>query len=139
MQFIIIICVLLNTCSAFAPGIWWFTLCRSLLAFFTIFGIVAALIPIVMRYNPALNMAILYGIVQFIIQGSSLLYKFLGAHFAHIYDWRTSILMVNINFLLCIILTWIFLRKNVSPPKKPFNLDFKGWGIIILFLLPVLF
>jgi DHA2 family multidrug resistance protein len=71
MQFIIIVCVLLNTCSAFAPGIWWFTLCRSLLAFFTIFGIVAALIPIVMRYNPALNMAILYGIVQFIIQEQS--------------------------------------------------------------------
>ena len=139
MQFIIIACVLLNTCSAYAPGIWWFTLCRSLLAFFTIFGIVAALIPIVMRYNPALNMAILYGIVQFIIQGSSLLYKFLGAHFAHIYDWRTSILMVNINFLLCIILTWIFLRKNVSPPKKPFSFDFKGWSIMILFLVPVLF
>jgi hypothetical protein len=32
-----------------------------------------------------------------------------------------------------------FLRKNVSPPKKPFSFDFKGWGIMILFLLPVLF
>jgi len=139
MYFIIILSFALNTMSAYAPGIFWFTLCRSLLSFLTIFGIMASLIPIVVRYNPALNMAIMYGIVQFIIQGSSLLYKFLGAHFAHIYDWRTSILMVNINFLLCIVLTWIFIRKNDSPPKNPFRFDFKGWGIMILFLLPILF
>jgi len=139
MQIIIIICFSLNTFSAYAPGIFLFTLSRSLLSFFTIFGIIGGLIPIVMRYNPTLNMAILYGIVQFLIQGSSLLYKFLGAHFAHIFDWRTSILMVNINFLLCIVLAWIFLRKNDPPPKKPFSFDFAGWGFMILFLLPFLF
>ena len=139
MLVITVLSFLLNTCSAFVSGMWWFTLCRSLLAFFTIFGIVAAIIPIVMRYNPALNMAILYGIVQFIIQGSGHLYKFLGAHFAHIYDWRTAVLMVNINFLICILLAWIFIRKNVAPFKQPFHFDFKGWGILIGFLFPLLF
>jgi DHA2 family multidrug resistance protein len=139
LLFITVLSFLLNTLSAYAPGIGWFTVCRSLLSFLTIFGIVATLIPIVMQYNPALNMAIMYGIVQFIIQGSSHLYKFLGAHFAHIYDWRTSILMVNINFLACIVLAWIFIRKDITPFKKPFSFDFRGWGIFILFLLPLLF
>ncbi|MCU0379537.1 MAG: MFS transporter [Bacteroidales bacterium] len=136
---VIILSFLFNTLSAWAPGIGWFIIFRSMVSFLMIFGIVAALIPIVKRYNPALNMAILYGIVQFIIQGSSHLYKFLGAHFAHIYDWRTSILMVNINFLLCIVLTFVFLRKNVSPPKRPFDFDFRGWIIMIMFFLPLLF
>ncbi|MCU0363271.1 MAG: MFS transporter, partial [Bacteroidales bacterium] len=139
MYIIIILSFAMNTLSAFASGIFLFTLSRSLLSFLTIFGILAALIPIVMKYNPALNMAIMYGIVQFIIQGSALLYKYLGALFAHIYDWRTSILLVNINFLLCIILTWIFIRKNDPPPKHPFSFDFRGWGIMVLFLLPLLF
>lgn len=139
MLVITVLSFLLNTCSAFVSGMWWFTFFRSLLAFFTLFGIVAAIIPIVMRYNPALNMAILYGIVQFIIQGSGHIYKFLGAHFAHIYDWRTAVLMVNINFLICILLAWIFIRKNVAPLKQPFHFDFKGWGILIGFLIPLLF
>src|SRR2546428_2615867 len=56
MLTITIASIILNTCSAFAPDIFWFTLCRSLLAFFTIFGIVAAIIPIVLSYNPTLNM-----------------------------------------------------------------------------------
>jgi len=136
---ITIAAIVLNTCAAYSPGIFWFTLCRSLLSFCTIFGIVAALIPIVKSYNPTLNMAIMYGIVQFIIQGSSNLYKFLGAHFANIYDWRTSLLMVNINFLLCIVLAFIFIRKDVALGKKPFSFDFKGWILMILFFLPVLF
>jgi DHA2 family multidrug resistance protein len=84
-------------------------------------------------------MAIMYGIVQFIIQGSSNLYKFLGAHFANIYDWRTSLLMVNINFLLCIVLAFIFIRKDVALGKKSFSFDFKGWILLILFLMPILF
>ncbi|HEY1871227.1 MAG TPA: hypothetical protein VGG71_09225, partial [Chitinophagaceae bacterium] len=89
MLCITIASIILNTCSAYAPDIFWFIVCRSFLTFCTIFGIVAALIPIVVMYNPKLNMAIMYGIVQFIIQGSSNLYKFIGAHVAGIYDWRT--------------------------------------------------
>ncbi len=126
MLTIVMISIGLNTCSAYTDNIWWYTFFRSALAFVTIFGIVAAIAPIVMRYNPAFNMAIMYGIVQFIIQGSSHLYKFLGAHFAQIYDWRTSLLLLNINFFLCIILTWIFLKKDNAPFKKPFKFDFIG-------------
>ncbi|POY36765.1 MFS transporter [Solitalea longa] len=139
MLSITIISIILNTCSAFATSIVWFTIWRSLLAFFSIFGIVAALIPIVLLYNPTLNMAIMYGIIQFILQGSSNLYKFLGAHFANIYNWRTSLLMLNINFFLCILLTFVFIRKDVALGKQPFQFDFKGWGFLILFLLPLLF
>jgi MFS transporter, DHA2 family, multidrug resistance protein len=84
-------------------------------------------------------MAIMYGIIQFIIQGSSHLYKFLGAHFAQIYDWRISLLLLNINFFLCIILTWIFLKKDVAPFKKPFQFDFRGWLLLILFLAVLMF
>ncbi|SMO53639.1 efflux MFS transporter permease [Solitalea koreensis] len=139
MLSIIIISIILNTCSAYAPDILWFTICRSLLAFFTIFGIVAAIIPIVFSYNPTLNMAIMYGIVQFIIQGSSNLYKFFGAQFSTIYDWRTSLLLLNINFFLCILLTFVFIRKDVVLGKQPFRFDFKGWLILILFLIPLLY
>ncbi|UKJ06796.1 MFS transporter [Solitalea lacus] len=139
MLIITIISIILNTCSAFASSILWFTFWRSLLAFFSIFGIVAAIIPIVLLYNPTLNMAIMYGIIQFIIQGSSNLYKFLGAQFASVYDWRTSLLMLNINFFLCILLTFVFIRKDVPLGKQPFRFDFKGWILLILFLLPLLF
>ncbi|MCO4291870.1 MFS transporter [Solitalea sp. MAHUQ-68] len=139
MLSIILICIVLNTCSAYAPSIFWFILFRSLLAFFTIFGIVAAIIPIVVLYNPTLNMAIMYGIVQFIIQGSSNLYKFSGAHFSTIYNWRISLLLLNINFLLCILLAFVFLRKDVALGKQPFRFDFKGWLFLILFLFPLLF
>jgi DHA2 family multidrug resistance protein len=128
-----------NTCSAFAPDLFWFTLFRSLMAFCTIFGIVAAIIPIVKLYNPTLNMAIMYGIVQFLIQGSSNLYKFLGTQFSDLYDWRTSLLMLNINFVLCILLTFVFLRKDVTLGKQPFRFDFTGWLLMILFFLPILF
>jgi DHA2 family multidrug resistance protein len=133
------LCFVFNTLSAYAPDGFFFTLSRSLLSFFMIFGILTALIPIAVRYNPAMNMAIMYGIVQFIIQGSSLLYKYFGALFAHIYDWRTSILLVNINFLLCIVLAWIFIKKNTAPAGKIPGFDFKGWGLLILFLFPFLF
>jgi DHA2 family multidrug resistance protein len=136
---IIIISFVLNTLSAFSPDIFWFTLFRSLLSFFSIFGILASLIPIVMRYNPVMNMAIMYGIVQFIIQGSSLIYKFTGAHFAHIFDWRTSVMLVNINFLACIILTWFFISNKIPFRQAPFSFDFKGWGLMVLFMLPLLF
>ncbi|MBP9881959.1 MAG: MFS transporter [Chitinophagales bacterium] len=139
MLCITIAAIILNSCSAYTPGIFLFTLCRSLLSFCTIFGIVAALIPIVMIYNPKLNMAIMYGIVQFLIQGSSNVYKFLGAQFSNLYDWRTSLLLLNINFLLCILLTFLFLRKDVALGKEPFKFDFKGWILLILFFLPILF
>jgi DHA2 family multidrug resistance protein len=136
---ITIAAIILNTCSAYANGIVLFTLCRSLLSFCTIFGIVASIVPIVMLYNPKLNMAIMYGIIQFLIQGSSNLYKFLGSQFANIYDWRTSLLLLNINFLLCILLTFVFIRKDVALGKQPFKFDFKGWILLILFFLPLLF
>jgi MFS transporter, DHA2 family, multidrug resistance protein len=136
---ITIAAIILNTSSAYSTNIFWFTLCRSLLSFCTIFGIVAALIPIVTNYNPTFNMAIMYGIVQFIIQGSSNLYKFIGAHSSNIYDWRTSLMMVNINFLLCILLAFVFIRRDVALRSKPFSFDFKGWVLMIMFLMPVLF
>lgn len=131
--------IILNTASAYAPNMFWFVTFRSLLSFCSIFGIVAALIPIVMLYNPKLNMAIMYGIVQFIIQGSSNLYKYLGAQFATIYDWRTSLFMLNINLFLAILLTFVFIRKNVVLGKQPLSFDFKGWIFLILFFLPILF
>jgi DHA2 family multidrug resistance protein len=136
---IIIFSVILNTASAYSPNFYWFIACRSLLAFFTILGIFAALVPIVLRYNPAFNMAIMYGIVQFIIQGSSHLYKFAGVLFAGIYDWRTSIMMVNINFFICILLARIFIKKDIAPFKQAFRFDFRGWALVILLLIPVLF
>ncbi len=136
---IIIVSIVLNTCSAYTTNMWWYTAFRAMLAFFTIFGIVAAIAPIVRHYNPKFNMAIMYGIVQFIIQGSSHLYKFLGAHFAQFYDWKTSLLLLNINFFLCIILTLIFIKSGPTPPKKPLQFDFKGWLILILFLIGILF
>jgi len=139
MLTIVIIALGLNTCSAFSTNIWWYTFFRSTLAFVTIFGIVGAIAPIAMRYNPKFNMAIMYGIIQFIIQGSSHLYKFMGAHFAQIADWRTSLLLLNMNFFLCILLTWIFLKKDVAPFKKPFSFDFRGWIILVIFLGVILF
>jgi MFS transporter, DHA2 family, multidrug resistance protein len=139
MYVVILVLIILNTSSAFVPSFYLFILCRSLLAFFSILGVFAAIVPIMMRYNPTFNMAILYGIIQFIIQGSSHLYKFLGAHFANIYDWRTSIMMVNINFILCLLLTFIFIRKDTAPFKQPFRFDFRGWLILGLFFVPILF
>lgn len=139
MLCITIAAIILNSCSAYVPDLFWFIVCRSLLSFCTIFGIVAALIPIVMLYNPKLNMAIMYGIVQFLIQGSSNIYKYLGAQFSNLYDWRTSLLMLNLNFLLCIVLTFIFIRKDIALGKQPFSFDFKGWFFLILFFLPLLF
>lgn len=139
MLCITIAAIIFNSCSAYAPNIVWFIVFRSLLSFCTIFGIVAALIPIVMLYNPKLNMAIMYGIVQFLIQGSSNLYKFLGAQFSSMYDWRSSLLMLNLNFLLCILLTFVFIRKDVALGKQPFKFDFKGWILMVLFFIPILF
>ncbi len=136
---ITIMAIAVNTCSAYVPNLVWFTACRSVLTFLTIFGIVAALIPIVVLYNPKLNMAIMYGIVQFIIQGSSLLYKYAGTQFAALYDWRSSLWLLNLNFLICILLAFVFLRKNVALGKAPFRFDFTGWAFLILFFAPLLF
>jgi DHA2 family multidrug resistance protein len=136
---ITVVSIILNSCSAFAPDLFWFIVCRSLLSFCSVFGIIAALIPIVLIYNPKLNMAIMYGIVQFLIQGSSNLYKFLGAQFSGVYDWRSSLLMLNLNLLLCILLTFVFIRKDVALGKQPFRFDFKGMLFILLFFIPILF
>jgi DHA2 family multidrug resistance protein len=139
MLCITIAAIVFNSCSAYAPDLFWYITFRSLLAFCSIFGIVAALVPIVVLYNPKLNMAIMYGIVQFLIQGSANLYKYLGTQFSDIYDWRNSLLMLNVNLLLCILLTFVFLRKDVALGKQPFRFDFKGWFMLILFFLPILF
>ncbi len=136
---IILLSILLNTGSIYSPNFIWFILFRSLLAFFSILGIFAAIVPIVMHYNPNLNMAVMYGIIQFIIQGSSHLYKYLGANFAHIYDWRTSLMLININFLFCFVLALIFIKKDVAPFKQAFRFDFRGWFLILLFLAPIVF
>src|SRR5688572_18557715 len=139
MYTVAIIAFTLNTFSAFVSDMVWYTILRSLLSFVTIFGIVAAIPPIVTRYNPAFNMAIMYGIFQFIIQGSSHLYKFMGTHFAQIYDWKTSLLLLNINFLICILLTWIFIKKDVAPFKKQFSFDLIGWIIMIMIMAVILY
>lgn len=139
MLCITIAAIILNTLSAFAGSITEFIVYRSLLTFCTIFGIVAALIPIVVLYNPKLNMAIMYGIVQFIIQGSSHIYKFIGTEVADIYDWKTSLLLLNLNLFLCLLLTFIFIRKDVAIGKQPFQFDFKGWFLLILIFLPLVF
>jgi DHA2 family multidrug resistance protein len=131
--------ILFNTASLYATDIYWFTFWRSLLAMVSIIGILASMIPILMKYNPAFNMPIMYGIIQFIIQGSQHIYKYLGAQFSSIYDWTFSIYFLNINFLIGIILAWIFYRKDVAIMKGNFQFDWRGWLILILFFTVILF
>ena len=131
--------ILFNTASLFSENIYWFTFWRSLLAMFSVMGIFATMLPIVLKYNPTFNMAIMYGIMQFIIQGSQHLYKYIGVYFTSIYDWTFSIHFLNFNFFVGIILSWIFYRKDVAPMKGIFQFDWRGWGILILFFGVILF
>lgn len=131
--------ILFNTASLYTTSIHWFTLWRSLLAIVSIVGIFASMIPIILKYNPAFNMAIMYGIIQFIIQGSQHLYKYFGAQFTSFHDWTFSIYFLNSNFLVGIILAWIFYKKDVAPMKTKFQFDWRGWLIVILFFIVILF
>lgn len=131
--------ILFNTASLFATNILWFTLWRSLVAMISVIGIFATMIPIMLKYNPAFNMAIMYGIIQFILQGSQHLYKYFGARFTSIHDWTFSIYFLNINFLIGIVLAWIFYKKDVAPMKGKFQFDWRGWMILILFFAVILF
>lgn len=131
--------ILFNSASLFSSSIYWFTFWRSLLAMVSVIGIFASMIPILFKYNPTMNMAIMYGIMQFIIQGSQHLYKFIGTYFTNLYDWTFSIHFLNFNFFVGIILAWIFYRKDVAPMKGIFQFDWRGWGILILFFVLILF
>lgn len=131
--------ILFNTASLYATNIIWFTFWRSLLAIISVIGIFASMIPILLKYNPAFNMPIMYGIIQFILQGSQHVYKYLGAQFTSIYDWTFGIYFLNINFLIGIILAWIFYRKDVAPMKAKFQFDWRGWLILIFFFTVILF
>jgi len=131
--------ILFNTASLYTTSILWFTFWRSLLAMISIIGIFASMIPILLKYNPAFNMPIMYGIIQFILQGSQHIYKYLGAQFTSIHDWTFSIYFLNINFFIGIILAWIFYRKDVAPMKGTFQFDWRGWIILILFFTLILF
>lgn len=131
--------ILFNTFSLYAKTIEWFTFWRSLLAAVSVIGIFASMIPILLKYNPAFNMALLFGILQFIQKGSQQLYQFIGTQFTSIYDWTFSIYFLNINFLVCIVLAWIFYRADVAPMKTKFQFDWRGWLIMILFFTVILF
>jgi DHA2 family multidrug resistance protein len=131
--------ILFNTASLYATHILWFTFWRSFLAIISIIGIFASMIPIILKYNPAFNMAIMYGIIQFILQGSQHIYKYLGAQFTSFYDWTFSIYFLNINFLVGIVLAWYFYKKDVAPLKGRFQFDWRGWVIMILFFIIILF
>jgi DHA2 family multidrug resistance protein len=131
--------ILFNTATLFAPTIGWFTFFRSLLAVVSVIGIFASMVPILLKYNPAFNMAILYGVLQFIMKGSQHVYQYLGAHFTSFYNWTFGIYFLNINFLVCIILAWYFYKADVAPMKGKFQFDWRGWGIMILFFTVILF
>ncbi|WP_281226111.1 MFS transporter [Flavobacterium aquiphilum] len=136
VSFLSIIC---NTASLFASTIEWFTVWRALLAILSIIGIFATIIPILLKYNPTFNMPILYGIVQFILQGSKQLYQYFGTQMTSIHNWTFGVYFLNINFLVAILLAWVFYRKDVAPMKSPFQFDWRGWGILQLFLVVILF
>ncbi|HWR93894.1 MAG TPA: hypothetical protein VN192_01690 [Flavobacterium sp.] len=131
--------IIFNTASLFSANIYWFTFWRSLLAMVSVTGIFASMLPIVLKYNPTFNMAIMYGIMQFIIQGSQHIYKYIGVYFTNIYDWTFSIHFLNFNFFVGIILSWLFYKKDVAPMKGKFQYDWRGWCIMILFFIIVLF
>ena len=125
--------ILFNTASLYTTSIYWFTFWRSLVAMISIIGIFASMVPIILKYNPVFNMPIMYGIIQFILQGSQHIYKYFGARFTSIYDWTFSIYFLNINFLIGIILAWYFYKKDVAPLKAKFQFDWRGWVIFVLF------
>lgn len=131
--------ILFNTASLYATEILWFTFWRSLVAVVSIIGIFASMIPIILKYNPAFNMPIMYGIIQFILQGSQHIYKYLGAQFTSFHNWTFSIYFLNINFLIGIVLAWYFYKKDFAPMKGIFQFDWRGWMILILFLIVILF
>jgi DHA2 family multidrug resistance protein len=131
--------ILFNTATLFVTSIEWFTFFRSLLAVVSVIGIFASMIPILLKYNPVFNMALLYGILQFIQKGSQHVYQFLGAHFTSFYNWTFGIYFLNINFLIGIILAWYFYKADVAPMKGKFQFDWRGWLIMILFFTVILF
>jgi DHA2 family multidrug resistance protein len=136
VSFLSIIC---NTASLFATTIQWFTVWRTLLAILSIIGIFASMIPILLKYNPVFNMPILYGIIQFILQGSKQLYQYFGTQMTSIHNWTFGIYFLNINFLIAILLAWIFYKKDVAPMKAVFQFDWRGWLILLLFFIVILF
>ena len=136
VSFLSIIC---NTATLFTTSIEWFTVWRSLLAILSIIGIFATIIPILLKYNPTFNMPILYGIVQFIMQGSKQLYQYFGTQMSSIHNWTFGIYFLNINFLIAILLAWIFYKKDVAPMKTPFEFDWRGWLILLFFFIVILF
>ncbi|ESU29938.1 hypothetical protein FLJC2902T_04200 [Flavobacterium limnosediminis JC2902] len=131
--------ILFNTASLYTTSIQWFTVWRSLLSIISIIGIFATMIPIILKYNPAFNMAIMYGIMQFILQGSQHIYKYLGTNFTSLYDWTFSIYFLNFNFFIGIVLAWIFYKKDVAPMKSVFQFDWRGWFLMILSFTVILF
>lgn len=131
--------LLFNTASLFAPTIGWFTFCRALLAIVSVTGIFASMVPILLKYNPVFNMALLYGILQFIQKGSQHLYQYFGAHFTSLHNWTFSIYFLNVNFLVCILLAWYFYKADVAPMKTLFQFDWRGWMILIVFFVVMLF
>ncbi|MBW4362536.1 MFS transporter [Flavobacterium taihuense] len=131
--------IISNTASLYATTIQWFTVWRSLLAILSIIGIFASMIPIILKYNPVFNMPILYGIIQFIMQGSKQLYQYFGTEMTSIHNWTFGVYFLNINFLLAIVLAWIFYKKDVAPMKSPFQFDWRGWLIMLLFFVVILF
>ena len=84
-------------------------------------------------------MPILYGIIQFIMQGSKQLYQYFGTQMTSIHDWTFGVYFLNVNFLLAIVLAWIFYKKDVAPMKSPFQFDWRGWLIMLLFFVVILF
>ncbi|OIV39957.1 MFS transporter [Flavobacterium johnsoniae] len=131
--------IIFNTASLFADSIEWFTFWRSLLAIVSVIGIFASMVPILLKYNPAFNMALLYGILQFIQKGSQHVYQYFGAYFTSFYNWTFGIYFLNFNFLVCIILAWYFYKADVAPMKTKFQFDWRGWIIMILFFTIILF
>jgi DHA2 family multidrug resistance protein len=131
--------IVFNTASLFASTIEWFTFWRSLLAIVSVIGIFASMVPILLKYNPAFNMALLYGILQFIQKGSQHVYQYFGAHFTSFYNWTFGIYFLNINFLICILLAWYFYKADLAPMKTKFQFDWRGWVIMILFFTVILF
>ena len=136
VSFLSLIC---NSATLYTTSIEWFTFWRSLLAILSIVGIFASLLPILMKYNPVFNMAILYGIVQFIMQGSKQLYQYFGTQMTSLHDWTFGVYFLNTNFLIAILLAWVFYKKDIAPMRSPFQFDWRGWFIILIFFTIILF
>lgn len=134
-----ILSILCNTASLFVSSIEWFTLWRALLAVLSIIGIFVTIIPIILKYNPAMNMAILYGIVQFILQGSKQLYQYFGTQMSSVHNWSFGVYFLNVNFLIAILLALLFYKKDVAPMKSVFQFDWRGWIILLFFFVDILF